>query len=484
MREVEVDPIPLARLEALLTPERVERLRRHAVQAQQLLDGRVVWNVNATAQGGGVAEMLEAILAYARGAHVDTRWLTLTADHEFFTISKRVHNLLHGTPGDAGELGEVERALYERVLGANLAELRDWVRPGDIVLLHDPQTAGLTEGVRRLGAHPIWRCHIGRDTPNALTEKGWDFLRPFLEPADGFIFSRAVYAPDWVPPGKLSVIPPSLDPFTAKNEPMAPAEVTATLHVTGLVETKPVHARLRFTRRDGSSGTVRQHHGLLVDGGEIPAAARLVLQVSRWDRLKDMQGVMIGFVEHLHEMPKDAHLLLAGPDVAGVTDDPEGTAVLAECMATWRDLPARARHRVHLAALPMDDVDENAYIVNALQRHAAVVVQKSLVEGFGLTVTEPMWKARPVVASAVGGILDQIEDGVSGILLPDPTDYGSLGKQVRELLYDEERATRLGEAARVRVRDRFLGDRHLIQYVDLFEALLNGQPPPAPGRPG
>ena len=126
-----------------------------------------------------------------------------------------------------------------------------------------------------------------------------------------------------------------------------------------------------------------------------------------------------------------------------------------------------------MACLPMDDVDENAYLVNALQRHAAVVVQKSLVEGFGLTVTEPMWKARPVVASGVGGIQDQIEDGVSGILLPDPTDYGSLGKHVRELLYDGERATRLGEAARDRVRDRFLGDRHLIQYVDLFEVLLS-----------
>ncbi len=474
MREVEVDPIPLARLEALLTPERVERLRRYAVEGERLLARRVVWNVNATAQGGGVAEMLEAILAYARGARVDTRWLTLTADQDFFAITKRVHNLLHGIPGDAGPLGDGERAYYEKVLASNLEELTTRVRPGDIVLLHDPQTAGLAEGLRRLGARVLWRCHIGRDTPNALTDQGWGFLRPYLEPADGFIFSRAVYAPAWMPHEEVWVIPPSLDPFTAKNEPMEPQDVTATLHVAGLVEFERVHARLHFTRRDGTIGTVRPHHGLLVDGGEIPSTAQLVLQVSRWDRLKDMQGVMIGFAEHLHEMPEDAHLLLAGPDVAGVTDDPEGAAVLHECMAAWRDLPARARRRVHLACLPMDDIDENAYIVNALQRHAAVVVQKSLVEGFGLTVTEPMWKARPVVASAVGGILDQIEDGISGVLLPDPTDFGSLGKLVRELLYDAGTATRLGEAARARVRDRFLGDRHLTQYVDLFEALLSG----------
>jgi trehalose synthase len=161
-----------------------------------------------------------------------------------------------------------------------------------------------------------------------------------------------------------------------------------------------------------------------------------------------------------------------GPDVTAVDDDPEGNAVFSECMATWRALAPAARRQVHLACLPMDDVDENAHMVNALQRYAAVVAQKSLVEGFGLTVTEPMWKSRPVVASAVGGIQDQIEDGVSGVLLPEPRDLGMFGKAVRELLHDAETSRRLGTAAHARVQDRFLGDRHLIQYVDLFESLL------------
>jgi trehalose synthase len=185
----------------------------------------------------------------------------------------------------------------------------------------------------------------------------------------------------------------------------------------------------------------------------------VVLQVSRWDRLKDMQGVLTGFARQLDQMPETAHLMLVGPDVSGVADDPEGAEVFEECMAAWRVLPAPARNRVHLCSLPMDDVDENAHLVNALQRHAAVVVQKSLVEGFGLTVTEPMWKERPVVASAVGGILDQIEDGRTGWLLPDPTDLAGLGET-------------LGTAAQARVQDRFLGDRHLIQYVELFQTLL------------
>lgn len=472
MQEVLVQAIPLVRLEALLAPPRVERLRRYVRRAQHVLDGRVVWNVNATAQGGGVAEMLQALLAYARGAGVDTRWVTLHGDGTFFPITKRIHNLLHGSPGDGGSLGAAERAHYDEITEANLAALRDRVRPGDIVLLHDPQTAGLVAGVRALGAAAVWRCHIGRDTTNELTDVGWAFLRGYLADADGFIFSRREYVPDWVPAGRVSVIPPSLDPFTAKNGPLGPADVAATLRAAGLVETATATGSLAFTRRDGTRGSVRVRRGLLQDGGTIPGDAPLVLQVSRWDRLKDMAGVLAGFVEHLAAFPPDAHLLLAGPAVEGVTDDPEGAEVLAECLSVWQDLPAAARARVHLACLPMDDVDENAHLVNALQRHAAVVVQKSLVEGFGLTVTEPMWKARPVIASAVGGIQDQIEDGVSGVLLHDPYDRGAFGEQVARVLHDPQLAAQLGAAARASVLDRFLGDRHLIQYVDLFGLLL------------
>lgn len=464
--------IPLSRLEALLAPDRVERLRRYAVRARKILGQRVVWNINATAQGGGVAEMLEVLIAYARGAQVDARWLTLTAGPEFFAITKRIHNLLHGSPGDGGELGDAQWTHYAQVLAANLEQLRALVRPGDIVLLHDPQTAGLVQGVRDLGAYAIWRCHIGRDSPNALTGLGWGFLRDFLEPSDGFVFTRREYPPDWMPRDRVRIIPPSLDPFTAKNAPLPPADVAATLRAAGLVETQPAGGSPRFTRRDGSPGLVREHRHLLRDGGTIPGRAQLVLQVSRWDRLKDMRGVLIGFVEQLAELPRSAHLLLAGPQVDGVTDDPEGAAVLSECLAAWRNLPEPARERVHLACLPMDDLDENAHLVNALQRHAAVVVQKSLEEGFGLTVTEPMWKGRPVIASAVGGIQDQIEDGVSGILLSDPCDYDTFGEYVGKLLYDEEWSARLGAAAHSRVQDRFLGDRHLTQYVALFESLL------------
>jgi trehalose synthase len=168
--------------------------------------------------------------------------------------------------------------------------------------------------------------------------------------------------------------------------------------------------------------------------------------------------------------------MLAGPAVDAVSDDPEGADALAEVRGAWASLPAATRERVHLACLPMTDAEENAAIVNALQRASAVVVQKSLAEGFGLTVAEAMWKGRPVVASAVGGIQDQMQDGVSGVLVHDPADLAQFGAAIRGLLDDPGRAASLGAAAHERVRNQFLSARHLIQYVQLFERLTEPVP--------
>ena len=203
----------------------------------------------------------------------------------------------------------------------------------------------------------------------------------------------------------------------------------------------------------------------------------IVIEVSRWDRLKDMIGVMRGFAKYVAP-GGPGWLVLAGPSVEGVTDDPEGAMVFAETVAEWHKLPAEQRSRVVLLTLPMTDVDDNAAMVNALQRHATVVVQKSLAEGFGLTVAEGMWKARPVVASAVGGIRDQVVEG-TGILIADPTDLSSFGRAVRTLLDDPELADQMGAAAREYVRDHFVGDRHLLRYANLFTALIADEREPA-----
>src|SRR5205807_3429061 len=168
----------------------------------------------------------------------------------------------------------------------------------------------------------------------------------------------------------------------------------------------------------------------------------------------------------------DAHLVYAGPAVEAVSDDPEGAAVLQEARDLIASVGREARERVHLACLPMDDLEENAAIVNALQRRADVVVQKSIAEGFGLTVAEGMWKARPVVASRLGGIQDQIADGKTGVLLDDPSDLRAYGEAVRELLDDPDRARAIGHEAQERVRDEFLAVRSLLQYMDLIERLI------------
>jgi trehalose synthase len=203
-------------------------------------------------------------------------------------------------------------------------------------------------------------------------------------------------------------------------------------------------------------------------GPETP----IVMQVSRWDPLKDMAGVMRGFAEFVAPSTT-AHLMLVGPSVAAVSDDPEGRQVLHETIEEWRSLPEPVRHRIHLVSLPMDDPEQNGALVNAIQRHSAVVVQKSLAEGFGLTVTEAMFKAKPVVASAVGGIVDQIVDGVSGALVQDPRNLAEFGGIVTGILEDPEEAAALGAGARQRVIDFFLPDTSLDDWNSGVVAAMN-----------
>ena len=180
VQQIQVQAVPLDMMTAILAPAQWSRLETTAARARALLAGRVVWNVNATAHGGGVAEMLQSLLAYARGAGVDARWLVLDGDPEFFAITKWVHNALHGSLNGGQGLGASEHEHYEQVLEGNLVDLVAQVRPGDIVLLHDPQTAGLVEGLHELGALVIWRSHIGRDDSTSETDAGWEFLRGYL----------------------------------------------------------------------------------------------------------------------------------------------------------------------------------------------------------------------------------------------------------------------------------------------------------------
>jgi trehalose synthase len=432
------------------------------------MSGRVWWNVNSTARGGGVAEMLQSLLAYARGAGIDARWLVIAGTPQFFHVTKRLHHAIHGSPGDGSPLGPVERAIYEEVLAASVKELLALVQPHDVVLLHDPQTAGLAPALAGHGATVIWRCHVGADAPNAETARAWAFLEPYLNDVEATVFSRQAYVPDCCRPERSVVIPPSIDAFSPKNQDLDEATVRAILVHTGLVEAPQGEGEPIYRRADGTPTRVDRQADVIRLGRAPAWETPLVVQVSRWDPLKDPTGVMHGFAALIDgAAPAGAELVLAGPNVTAVADDPEGAATFDAVLAAWRNLPHGDRGRIHLASLPMTDVEENAAIVNALQHHAAVVVQKSLREGFGLTVTEAMWKGRPVVASRIGGIQDQIVDGEDGLLV-DPTDLAAFGHAVRRLLEAPEWAACLGANARRRVADDYLGVRHLVQYGELL----------------
>jgi len=472
VHEVPIAPLAPERFSAVLDEGRAADFVRVIGESSVALAGRVVWNVNSTANGGGVAEMLRSLIAYGRGAGVDARWLVIEGNAPFFRVTKRIHNRLHGAPGDGGRLGERERATYERVAAAAAAELAPRIRHGDIVLLHDPQTAGMVEPLRHAGAHVIWRCHVGLDEPNRLARSAWRFLLPYVEKADAYVFSRQSFAWEDLDPDRLAIVPPSIDAFSPKNQPLSERAARAILHAAGIVDHDGRGAPV-FTRQDGTPGRIDRRARVLED---VPLTARtpIVSQVSRWDWLKDPLGVLDAFVAYVAPQ-SDAHLVLAGPDVSAVADDPEGALVLEQVVARRRRLATEIRARVHLAILPMEDADENAAMVNALQRRSTVLVQKSVAEGFGLTVAEGMWKGRPVVASHVGGIQDQIVDGESGYLV-DPHDLESFGDRIAALIRDRALAARIGAAAQDRVRDSFLGPRHLTQYLALFEHLIAADP--------
>jgi trehalose synthase len=463
---VPITPLRIDRFEDLLG-EGYGRIEAAAARARRVFAGRAIWNVSSTVSGGGVAEMLRTLLPYVRGAGVDARWVVLREDGPFFELTKRLHNNLHGDAGDGGPLGAEQRELYVGTLATGARRIGRLLQPGDMVFLHDPQTAGLVSAVKAAGATAIWRCHIGADRPDELVRRAWDFLRPDVSAADACVFSRRAYAWEGLRPERLHVMAPSIDPLSPKSQELSAATVEEIICIIGLGHRAAGFAPV-FARADGTPARVERRAAILQEA-PLPEGARVVLQVSRWDRLKDHPGLLTCFQRHLSG--SDLRLVLAGPASAAVSDDPEGVRVWHQVKAAWGDLPDDVRRRVHVLNLPMEDADENAAMVNALQRRAEIVVQKSLAEGFGLTVAEAMWKRRPVIGTRVGGIQDQIVDGESGLLVDDPHDLEALASAIVSLTDDRERAAQLGERAHARVFDHFLMPTRLAEYVDLLVGL-------------
>lgn len=459
----------------------IDELKVLGHRVSDRLATRRVWMLNSTASGGGVAEMMPRVCSLLADLGVDTRWLVLDPGRpDFFPLTKALHNMLHGEPGF--DHVEGARSIYEAVSAEAAADLHR-LSADDLLVVHDPQPAGVPSfihGTRR--PRTIWRCHIGVPERNEQTREGWSFLHPYLEPFGRLLFSAQAYVPaEWLE--KSAVLYPGIDPLAHKNRDLRPYKLAGILRSSGMIDGPDVPRWARF-----HAPIQRWSEGEWI-ADPIPGLIHvpLVVQVSRFDRLKGFQYLIPAFAElarSCHERALHvradaervesellrAQLILAGPDPAGVTDDPQAAEVLAEICAQQNALPESLRMRVHVLRLPMVDVKENALMVNALQRIATVVVQNSVREGFGLTVAEALWKGTPVVASNVGGIAVQIRHGTDGILVDDPCDSDAVADALMQMLAAPMDAERMGRAGRRRVRDHFLvlsQVRRWLEEIDL-----------------
>ena len=471
LTECSVLPVDPVRFESFLSgPPRRDAIKAADRRAKELFEGRVLWSVSARSRGG-ITELLESETAYARGAGIDARWQVIAASADFFRLARRLHNDLHGEGADAAGYGDSERALYEETLRPQARELSERVTPGDVVVLHDPQTLGMIDAVKGAGAHVIWRCHVGADVPNEHARRAWRFLDQYARRADAYVFSRLQFVWQSLDHAKAFVILPSLNPLSPKNQELSPGSVDQILAVTG-IESGTAADGTTFVRVDGSPGRVDRRADL-AGTAPIDPGAQVVLQVSHWNRLKDPAGVVDWFAK-LVAPHCDAHLVLAGPEVAAIPDEPEATSVFEDTLRRWRNLDAGARARVHLVTVPAADPEEAAAVINALQRRAAVVVQNSRGEGFGMTVLEAMWKRRPVVCTRVGGLQEQVVDGATGFVR-DFDDGRGAADATLALLGNLDLRERFGTAGHERVREHFLLPREINEWEAVFERVIQAR---------
>jgi len=392
-------------------PDAVAQLR----QLAELLAGIKVVHVNSTRTGGGVAEILEAIVPLMQDLGLDTRWEVIEGSEDFFTCTKSFHNALQGK---SLEIPSSFLRCYEQTNAGNAERLRTVLEEADIVIVHDPQPAPLITHCPNRRGKWIWRCHIDLSHPYRPV---WKYLREFLTQYDASIFSLDAFAQPM--PHPVFLIPPSIDPLSEKNIPLDAETVQRTLAEFGIDRERPI-----------------------------------LLQVSRFDRFKDPLGVIQAYRLATRFIP-GLQLVLAG---GGAADDPEGEVVL-------RDVRAAAEGDPDIHVLSSGHYSDRT--INALQTGADIVLQKSLREGFGLTVTEAMWKAKPVIGGNTGGIRLQLMNHRTGFLVDTPE---GAALRIRYLLADRRRMKEIGQNARELVRQNFLITRHLREYLTVMVSLLHG----------
>ena len=468
----------------------VAGLRDAAAPLVPAFSTRTVWMVSSTAQGGGVAEMMPGLVALMRGLGIDTRWVVIESDApEFFPFTKRLHNLIHG---EAQPLPTAtERAMYEAVNAHNAAELAGRVRHDDLLVVHDPQPLPLLALLRlQSGVRTLWRCHIGLDEDTPASRAAWDFLHPYTEAADRVVFSAPEYVPAYLT-DRAAIVFPGIDPLNPKNRDLSVHRLTRIMLNAGLLHRDL--GPLLSPRWEHVAGRLRPDGGFAAadDDGDIGLLTRpIITQISRWDRLKGFAPLLEAFARFKERAARPDYaaadalcrrraelvrLVLAGPDPASIPDDPEALAVLEQIRARYLELPERVRQDVAVLTLPMADLEQNALMVNALQRVSSVVVQNSLREGFGLTIAEAMWKQVPVLSNRRAcGPRQQVRDGVDGRMAGNPEDPEELCALIDEMLCAPTDREVWGRNAQRRAHDEFLVFTQVRRIVQTLHGLLTG----------
>ena len=458
----------------------VLELQSEARPLIEALKGRTVWMVNSTSRGGGVAEMLPRQISLLRELGLDVRWVVIGTERtEYFDLMKKLHNLIHGE-GEPS-LSDDERELYETVSRELAAELGPRIKDGDILVVHDPQPAGMGALIRReKNIVAIWRCHIGLDERTPQTKAAWRFLIPHVETYDFTVFSAPEYIPRLLAQ-RVAVITPAIDPLSDKNRPLSAHALTGVLSNSGLmvehnpVLTPPFFRPAERLRRDGTFGPA-------TEPDEVGLLFRpLVTQISRWDRLKGWKPLLDAFVQlkqqrnkleglspHEKRRLELCRLVLAGPEPSSVADDPEAQGVLDELIESYAETDPEIAKDIVLLSLPMSSTHENALMVNALQTCSSIVVQNSLQEGFGLTVTEPMWKRVAVLGSPACGIRQQIRDDVDGRLHHDASDPAVIASALAYMLNHRARRDAWARQGQRRVHHDFLVFSQLGKWLRLL----------------
>ncbi|GKZ14833.1 glycosyltransferase [Haladaptatus sp. T7] len=463
------------------------------------LDGRTVWMVNSTASGGGVAEMMPKLVGLFRALGVDAEWAVIDVDEPvFFEFTKGIHNLLHGA-GDP-DLVDHERSIYEATSRSVADELEDHIAPEDVLVVHDPQPLAAGSMVAdALNVPAVWRCHIGSEEHSEKSRTAWEFLRPWIADYDRTVFTLPAYVPAFLET-EADIIPPAIDPFSAKNRRLKPQEAATVLARADLIDTDhPVERFDQPARRLQADGTFAP----ATDPDDIGLLFRpTICQISRWDGLKGFVPLLRGFAELKRDVREDvdasvktaanggddstdsersaahrqriedARLLLVGPDPSSVADDPEGRQALENLEEEWLALDPEVRSDVAVVVMPPDQHD-SALVINALQRCSSVVAQNSLQEGFGLTVTEAMWKRAVLMGADTGGISAQIRDGEDGRLVPDSGDPASVARTLDDVLGSPERWDDWSYSAQRHVTDTYLVFEQVTRWLDTLGELVD-----------